>query len=251
MVVPFMAIYFREKLNISPSEVGILIGISPFSSMLFSVLGGRLGDKYGPATIFPFSLFVPALCFLGYTVSPYYLICIFAAVSGVGWSLFNSTIKSLLTEYTSENVISKVFSYNYWGVNLGGVIGPLVGVYFMGAGHSNFPIFIFSGVLILLSIFLFILLRKVKNPPHSFSNQINSPLFNKDMFFTLFKDRLLIWLTICYFLLYLTESQINANISQYLSLSYPDGAVIFAHLISLSTIIIVIVQPIYAHFSDK
>lgn len=78
MAMPFMAIYFSEKLNLNPSEIGILIGISPLSSLIFSILGGRLGDNFGIHRMHPVALIVPAVSLVGYiTFTNYYAIAVF------------------------------------------------------------------------------------------------------------------------------------------------------------------------------
>ncbi|MFC4559242.1 MDR family MFS transporter [Virgibacillus kekensis] len=254
MVMPFMAIYFSDKFNMTPAEVGILIGISPLSSMLFSIWGGRLGDKIGVHRIFPFALIIPAISLIGYVASSnYYVIGVCAAIAGVGWAIFNSSSNAILSLETPEEHIEKVFSYSYWGTNLGGVIGPLIGVSILGAGTSGYPILLFSAVLIGIAVTMASVFKaKGKNSPAQKTTEEQDGTHPKESVFRqLIKNGVLVWMTISYFLIFFTEAQQDSNIAQFFSDSFENGVQLFGILLSMIMTIIVVMQPVVAQFIDR
>ncbi|WP_160848943.1 MFS transporter [Pontibacillus yanchengensis] len=148
MAMPFMAIYFSQKLDLTPAEVGVLLGISPLSSLKFSVPGGRLGDKIGVYKMYPLAMITPAISLIGVVLSGnVWVIGFFEITAGVGWTLFNSSSNAILSLHTPEHQTEKVFSYNYWVVNLSGVLGPLIGATVASAGSSGLPIILFAAIL--------------------------------------------------------------------------------------------------------
>lgn len=253
MVMPFIAIYFSEKLNLSPAEVGVLLGVTPLSSMIFSVIGGRLGDRLGVHRIYPFALIIPSISLLGYVFSSdYYVIAAFSIIAGMGWSIYNSSSNALLSFYTPEPLIEKVFSYNYWGINLGGMLGPLTGVLILGAGTSSFPLLIFAFILILIAVIMLFLFKQRNESKVELvteKNQITEP--KKSVFKQLLNSRVLLWMTLSYFLIFFIESQQESNIAQFFNYSFQDGVKLFGALLSMNTAIIVIVQPIVAQVIDR
>ncbi|WP_194841375.1 MFS transporter [Salinibacillus xinjiangensis] len=254
MAMPFMAIYFNEKLNLNPSEVGILIGISPLSSLIFSILGGRLGDKFGVHRMYSVALIVPAVSLVGYiTVPNYYAIAVFSVFAGIGWAIYNATSNAILAIHAPGSHTEKIFSYNYWGINLGGALGPLIGVLIIGGGNYEIPIGLFAFVLLLIAGIMFFLFRKTK----AILQDRNNIEEKKDMdvkgsiYKQLFKDRTLILMTISSFLIYFIEAQDDTNFAQFLNGSFENGVQIFGTLVSMMTGIIVIVQPIMAQYIDR
>jgi len=254
MAMPFMAIYFSEKLNLNPSEVGILVGISPLSSLIFSILGGRLGDKFGVHRMYPVALIVPAISLVGYiTVPNYYAIAVFSVFAGIGWAIYNSTSNAILAIHAPESHTEKIFSYNYWGINLGGALGPLIGVAVIGGGNYEIPIGLFAFVLLLIAGTMLLLFKKtgaILQDQHNIEEKKDTNV-KGSVFKQLFKDRTLILMTISSFLIYFIEAQDDSNFAQFLNGSFENGLQIFGTLVSMMTGIIVIVQPIMAQYIDR
>src|SRR5699024_11357091 len=102
--------------------------------------------------MYPVALIVPAISLVGYiTVPNYYAIAVFSVFAGIGWAIYNSTSNAILAIHAPESHTEKIFSYNYWGINLGGALGPLIGVAVIGGGNYEIPIGLFAFVLLLIA----------------------------------------------------------------------------------------------------
>ncbi|MFQ3544162.1 MFS transporter [Halobacillus rhizosphaerae] len=254
MAMPFIALYFTQVAGLTVTQTGLLLGIPPLSSLLFSVAGGRLADRFGVGKLFLLSLSVPALCLIGFaTLGNYIILCMISAIAGLGWALFNSTNQSLISAYTSEVHYSKVFSYRYWFFNLGGTIGPLLGAY-MGSGQSPLPILLFSGVLLALTLILGSMFYRGKKV-NSSSHQSKYNAKKADMFGRILKvivqDKVFIPLVFSCFFMFAIESQRDVTVVQYLADDFANGVDLFARLIALTTLLIVIFQPIAGKILDR
>lgn len=255
MAMPFIALYFTQVVDLSVTQTGFLLGLPPLSSFIFSVAGGRLADKYGVEKLFLISLSLPALCLVGFaTIANYIVLCFISAIAGLGWALFNSTNQSLISTHSPEETYSKVFSYRYWFFNLGGTIGPLLGAY-MGSGRSALPILLFSGVLLCLTIILAVVFRRDArklSPSFKQDNQNTEEGYNfSGVIKVIIHDKVLIPLVLSYFFMFAIEAQRDVTVVQYLANNFIDGVGLFAKLIALTTVIIVIFQPIAGKLLDR
>lgn len=254
MSMPFLAVYFKNNLGFTSAKVGFLLGVTPFTSMIFSIIGGRLSDILGSKRTYILSLILSSICLISFILFSSYLILILvAAVSGIAWSLYNTSNQTLLSEYTSDKTVSNVFSYNYWVINLGGVVGPLLGVYLLNMSII-LPFLIFSIVLILICIFyIFIFKSNLLKFQYlkEMKNKQKLVLFNKQTLHIITKDQILIFIALGYFSLYFLESQIESNIVQYMDSFVHEGLTIYGNMLSISMFIIIVFQPIVTKALNK
>lgn len=254
MAMPFMIIYFSNHLDISTTKIGFLIGLSPLASLIFGLFAGRFSDRIGEKFSLPLSLSIPALTLIGYTVTQnFYLLCLLSVISGIAWSVYNATNLTVLSKLTRENNREIVFGYNYWLFNLGAIAGPICGAYF-GAGSSSLVIYLFSSVLILISILVYVMLKS------KYSGQIATPAIedskDKEDFFKSLKivitDKPLLWVTAGYFCIFFVQAQLETNMGVFLEHAFNDqGTKIFGQILSVSALIVLVLQPAAIHLFKK
>ncbi|WP_302328438.1 MFS transporter [Salirhabdus salicampi] len=249
MIIPFLAILFKNDLHLSATEVGFLLGLTPLSSLCFSFIGGRLSDVYGVRKFYIISLFVSSVVMLLYGLTTsYFLLCLISVLSGIGWSIFNSTNQSLITLFSPKDFVNKSFNINYWVFNLGGVTGPLIGAKIATVESIRVPLYIFSFTLFVLAVLSMITLsqNEKKKVEKRESNLISKTVFQK-----VFTDKMLLGLISSFFLLFFIESQMDTNIVQYIDASFEEGIMLYAQLLTMSMLMVIILQPFAAVFTDK
>ncbi|MBO8173036.1 MAG: MFS transporter [Bacillaceae bacterium] len=258
MTYPFLAVYFKQTFDLTAVEVGFLIGLSPLSSMLFSVIGGRLSDVYGVKRMYSLAVLTAGVSLAFYGMADSYMIlCVVSIILGMSWSVYNVSNQTLLAVNASEKNSSRVFSYNYWVFNLGGVVGPFLGVRFMNSGHSPLVLFLFAGLMLFIgvSISLYFSKRNQKeemNDPKSGDQQSTSErLFSKEVLKVMGTDKALYLMTIAYFSIFFIEAQLDTNIVQYLESHVENGVLLFGNMLSLGMALVIVLQPVVAHFLDK
>ncbi|MGY0694865.1 MFS transporter [Virgibacillus sp. FSP13] len=195
------------------------------------------------------SLVIPAFCFIGYgMIHDYIALCIISFINGLSWAIYGPANRSLLSDYAPDDKLERIFGYNYWLFTVSGALGPLIGVS-LEAGKTALPLYIFAAALLLLAPCLFLFFWKHK----LFHNSYNTgEATEKQQWSIIIKDRTLLWLFLANFFLFATESQLDANVSQFLSKTMGEsGLTLFASLLTLNTLTVVVFQPIVIHMIEK
>jgi predicted MFS family arabinose efflux permease len=247
MAFPFLAIYLSNTKGLDAAQIGFILGLGPLASMVFSVVGGYLADRFGSRRLFVISLGAVAASLLGYAhASNFLMFCFFSIVSGISWSVVNITQRTLLAQATSKIALERAFAYNYLTLNMGGAIGPLIGMRF-GAGISEAPFHIFIGLLIILVLLIPRLL------PRDSRADLTISFIDMSNILRIVRSPVLCWLLVMSFFMFATEAQFETSIAQYLG-HYPQGIKLFSQLLVVGTVCVICMQPIAVkllNFSHK
>ncbi|MGP6240300.1 MDR family MFS transporter [Cuniculiplasma sp. SKW4] len=146
---PFLAIFMTINLKIPIIEVGVIFGAMAAVSIVFSIVGGYLGDILGRKISILIGSFIGFISYFlvfiffaeGASSLLISLIFIFSSVSG---ALVFPASSAVVADTTSEEMRRSAFGvYRIFG-NLGWAIGPIIGstVYDYGVGY----IFLFSAI---------------------------------------------------------------------------------------------------------
>ncbi|GGN67691.1 MFS transporter [Oceanobacillus indicireducens] len=161
MVFPFLAIYLNTHTDLSITQIGFLIGLSPLASTIFGLIGGKIVDRFESRYVYMLSLFVNAIVLPGYILfSDFYTLSSVAVISGISWNLYNTCSQTVISLNTPKKQLVEVFSYSYWMFNLGGTIGPLTGALLASMHIEVLAFFIFSMVLTILAFLTPLLISK-------------------------------------------------------------------------------------------
>lgn len=250
MTMPFMIIYFSKSSALTYEQIGIIIGLSSLSSLIFALFAGKWADNVGVKIALPVSLLIPAFCFIGYlSTSNFYLLSLFSATSGIAWAIYNSSNMTILAKF-SKDLKEEVFGLNYWLFNLGAVVGPILGAY-LGSGNSTLVIYVFVVVLIFSSISLYFLFLKKDTQMHTSSESDKPENFTKTLK-QLFSKKAILFMLLAYFSLFFVQSQIETSIGLFLKDTFEQiGVKIFAYSLSLSAFVILFFQPIFIWLLKK
>ena len=146
MSIPFLGIYLHEIKGIDPATTGAILAVSFFVSTFSSFFGGAWSDKIGRFPVMMFSMFLWSFVFIGFTMGEHvWQFILLNALSGLCRSIFEPTARALLVDLTPQENRVDVFNARYFAINIGGAIGPLVGLS-LGASETTLP-FIISGLI--------------------------------------------------------------------------------------------------------
>ncbi len=131
MVYPFMSLYFTAAWNIKIA--GILTLLSSLISVIVSLFGGPLIDRYGykrniliAQGIQVFSMTVVAIINFSWWASAT-ITALMLMLQNVGTGLLNPAIESLLFNNTTKKNRKFVYSFDYWSTNISMGIGLIIG----------------------------------------------------------------------------------------------------------------------------
>ena len=137
MSIPFLSIYLIKSLGASPSETGVVVAVSSLIGVFASFYGGYISDVIGRKRVLYISIFGWVLVFIGFGMAnQVWLFFIMNALNGLCRALFEPTSRALLADITPQESKMLVFNLRYAAINLGVVIGPILGLQ-VGASESG------------------------------------------------------------------------------------------------------------------
>ncbi len=246
MVMPFLALYMHIVTGSSPATVGLVIGLGSVSSLASSFLLGPLSDRLGrkPSLVAGSIVQLIGLVGFGYAHS----VGAFAALqifTGMSWAISGPAYQALLTDLTPEPRRVRVFGFNYWAMNIGAAIGPLLGAS-LGSGRSPLPFLVAAAAqAVLLVVIIALVPRSAGEAPSGASTLDSLRHMGRGI-----ANPLLLWPFVGMFLISITYSQIESSLPQYLGLHYANGAHLFAYMISANAVTVVLLQPFLSRWQE-
>lgn len=132
MVWPFLAIILERRFHLSPSEIGGVLGTAFLSSALVGFYSGNLSDRFGRQPVMlvgcagaaaAYALLAVAASVTAYTVA--------AFLAGFSRAVIEPPSKAVIADYIDQQRTRDLaFHARYFLINLGGAVGPLIGLAF-------------------------------------------------------------------------------------------------------------------------
>ena len=175
MVVPFLGVYMTTALDFSLENAGIVLSTYGVGSILGSLTGGWLTDKFGSYKIQVLSLFCSIPFYL---ILPYFrtfeTLCVSIFFLSFIKELFRPANSASVSYYAKPENLTRAFSLNRMALNLGYSIGPAIGG-FLAALSYNF-LFYTNAVMSFLAGLLFMIYFKNKKGNDLLKNAPEKPL---------------------------------------------------------------------------
>ncbi|HEY3420950.1 MAG TPA: MFS transporter [Methanomassiliicoccales archaeon] len=129
---PFLAIYLHDKLHISMSAVGLILLVAAAAGAVGELIGGEIADALGRKRIMVVSIIARGLVFvaIGAYISgqvDLVFLTLLVAVNFFLGSAFEPANNAMVADVVEPGRRLKVYGLLRIGVNLGWIIGPMVG----------------------------------------------------------------------------------------------------------------------------
>ncbi len=131
MVLPFMAIYFTQRLG--AGLAGLLLLANLLLQIAASLYGGYMADLYGRKKVMAYAqiLRFAAVVVMAIANSPYldstWLTFSMLLLISIGNGLFNPAAEAMLIDVSSKENRAFIYSINFWAINLSISIGAPIG----------------------------------------------------------------------------------------------------------------------------
>ncbi|MET3292939.1 UNVERIFIED_CONTAM: MFS family permease [Brevibacillus sp. OAP136] len=133
--------------GIDPATIGAILAVSFFIGTLSSFFGG-LSDRLGRYPVMIGSMAVWSLAFAGFALADEtWLFFVLSAINGLCRSIFEPAARALLTDVTPPERRANAFHARYFAINIGGAIGPLLGLKLGAGGSASFLPFLVSSAI--------------------------------------------------------------------------------------------------------
>jgi MFS family permease len=149
--------WYALEITGSPKALGIITAVQFLPSFIFSLLGGRLADKYNKAYILTLLTFLMGLLsfvtgFLIYSKNlPYSSLILVSLVGGVITALDGPMRLSHLTDLISDGAVSKGVGLNSVNSNFGRLVGPLIAGFVAHSFSNSYTVIFMVSFLFLFS----------------------------------------------------------------------------------------------------
>jgi MFS family permease len=135
-VLPFLAFYLTDELELTPSFVGLVLGAFGLGSVGASLLGGVLADRLGRRPVLLASQVGTAatLVALGLTTGSV-AVLLLCALLGLTSNSSRPAFSAMMTDIVDPADRVRAFSLNYWAINLGFAVAPVLGGLLASSGY--------------------------------------------------------------------------------------------------------------------
>ncbi len=254
--VPFLSVFLSRNTSLPLPMIGLVVGLQPLAAFAGGFLGGHFSDS-SRKRILLISLTGSTLTYLGFFLASQYLASsanaglYFALLNlSAGWfaSFFWPATQALLGDLTAEQQRPRLYRYRYVIANIGGGLGPVLGV---ALGLATAPTAFLATAAIYAA--LLVLLLSCPFPiDATLARQGARPVRSlRESFDVLRRDRPLRWLLLSAILFGSAYAQIESNLSQFLYREFSDGVQFFSLLIMLNAIGVIALQPLAALLESR
>jgi MFS family permease len=135
-VLPFLAFYLTDELALTPSFVGLVLAAFGLGSTLAALVGGVLADRLGRRPVLLGSQLSTAatLVALGFTTASTSVL-VLVALLGLASNTARPAFSAMTTDIVAPQDRVRAFSLNYWAINLGFAIAPVLGGLLAASGY--------------------------------------------------------------------------------------------------------------------
>jgi len=136
ILIPTLPIYL-SRLGSTEGEIGVLVGIFFFSSLVLRPYVGRALLKTHEKTFMIAGALLFALTSVAYLFAPpFWPLLIVRIFQGIGFAFFQTASLTLIVNISSEAHRGRSLSYFYLAINLSGALGPSLGMFLIN--HFSF-----------------------------------------------------------------------------------------------------------------
>jgi len=127
MCFPFQTTYLHDRLGISMTAIGLLLGIPLLAALPFYVLNGIVTDRYGrkPAMITGICFVTTLYTTLALSGAVWQIAVVISLEAAFGWALFLTGSNAMVADLVPFRRRAEAYSITRVAVHIGMVAGPL------------------------------------------------------------------------------------------------------------------------------
>lgn len=241
MTIPFLGIYLGKVKGIDPATIGAILGMSLFVGTWTSFIGGTLSDRVGRYPVMIASIAAWGFVFVGFAFADStWLFFVLSAMNGLCRSIFEPAARALLTDVTPEERRSDAFNARYFAINLGGAIGPLIGLKLGVGGTSSMAPFLLSasiyGLYTLLIVYYAMRFKEPRRTQPKHSSESESL---RNMVKIILSDKVFLYFLLGNLFVAGAYSHLDTTLSQYIG---HDRVEVYSLLFVANTVCVLLLQ---------
>jgi MFS family permease len=244
---PFLAIYLARQFELDAARIGLLLGAGPIFGMLVGLLGGAWSDRVGRWPLLLAAVAGSAVGFLGLSLANevWQIFILNLLISGAH-AVREPVVRALISDQADETRRFIAFNHRYVAINAAFALGPLLGALAAATHMAGLLTASGAGQIAIFLIFGWMARRARRARVPTAGRQGADPSTGHSILRTLTmiaRDRRLTWFVLGAVLTATVHGQISVTLVQHLSAATPDGATLFALLMTVNAITVVLLSP--------
>ncbi|GAB2643928.1 MDR family MFS transporter [Vibrio panuliri] len=241
MAWPFLIVFLYQDYGVSAADVGGMLAISALVASFTGLYSGYLSDKLGRKVVMAVGSCLAAFAFTGIGLASelwqFYLMVVLA---GLMRPMIEAPSKAVISDNLADLKDRELaLNIRYFVINLGGAIGPLLGITL--ALETPQLLFVATGATFVIYLLL-ILVGIERNGSFRKPDSSTLPNFRATMK-VVAQDKVFLLLLIANFLMMFIYAQLESSLPQVIVRANPElAAKIIASLVLVNTLTIVIFQ---------
>lgn len=126
-VIPFLTLYLTTQRAIPVSQAALMVSLFGAGSFLAQLSGGELTDRLGRRPVMLMSYFItPIFMIILGLARDLVLISVATLIVGFFTDLYRPAVGAAIADLVSPESRTRAYGYNYWAINLGAAIAPIL-----------------------------------------------------------------------------------------------------------------------------
>jgi len=140
-VVPFLTLYLTARREMPVSSAALVVSLFGAGSFLAQLTGGELTDRLGRRPVMLMSFFITPIFMITLGLArDISLIAICTFIVGFFTDLYRPAVGAAIADLVAAELRTRAYGYNYWAINLGAAVAPLLAG--LLAGYNYLILFI-------------------------------------------------------------------------------------------------------------
>ena len=220
LIFPFFGLYITSKYTVGMTEVGVLFSIIALTSVIGSLIGRALTDKFGRKVIIIVGLVISGGSSLLLAFAPNLnYIYLAGLVVGLFGNMAGSAHQAMIADLLPEHLQADGYGILRVVANLSFAIGPAIGGFLATRSYTLlFIIDVIASLITALIIFSYVPETKPKIVPHAGSERMQEETLLETLtgYFKVAKDQLFMVFLLGSLLMILAYMQMNTSLPVYL-----------------------------------
>ncbi|MDO3409725.1 MFS transporter [Saccharibacillus sp. CPCC 101409] len=238
MIRPFLVFYISDKLGGTVMMPLLVVGLQPLAGIVLSFWGGGLADRYGRKPVMLISLTIQAISMLGFIFADtLWMLILISILGGMGMPMFLPAANAQISDIVPEEKRAGAFALIHGAVNVGGALGPLLGlgIYLL---NQNVVFVICSASFLLFA--LLIGWRVPETRPQNLLQSDKSSVHSIRLPYA--KHKLLYRLTLFALPIGLLYSQVETTLPLHLKTNFANASSVFAGLMTINSVVVILLM---------
>jgi MFS family permease len=241
LIFPFLSLYVAQRFNVGMTEVGLLFGVWSVSSLIGSMIGGALADKFGRKVIMIYGLIFSAFTALlmGFVndIRAFYFIALFAGIfSDIGGPAQQAMVADLLEGEKRAEGFGLVRVVGNLAMTIGPAIGGLL------AGISYLLLFIIDACASTITAVIVYKTIPETKPERMEGQPSESVMQTLKGYLTVSKDGKFMAFIMATVIMVLVYTQMYSTLPVFLNRFHGVSTQGFGYLMSMNAAMVVIMQ---------